>query len=83
MEFRETNVKYKNRCRSRVSNLKDNKNPILRQRVMSREIDPDVFAKMNAEVSSVLRAGPLPLLIPLRPWLILQGVRESLFLITM
>ena len=44
-------MKYKNKCRSRISNLKDPKNPLLRQRVLSREITPDMFAQMSAEVT--------------------------------
>ena len=49
-EFRDTGMKYKNKCRSRISNLKDQKNPLLRQRVLSREITPEMFVQMNAEV---------------------------------
>ena len=52
-EFIDTGLKYKNRCRSRISNLKDARNPLLRQRVLSGEISPDVFAQMTAEVSCV------------------------------
>lgn len=43
-------MKYKNRVRSRVSNLKDSKNPHLCQKVLSGIITPEQIAKMTAEV---------------------------------
>ncbi|XP_064486371.1 transcription elongation factor A protein 1-like [Ornithodoros turicata] len=48
-EFKDTNMKYKNRIRSRVANLKDSKNPNLRLNVLSGAIEPDHIAKMTAE----------------------------------
>jgi len=47
-------MKYKNRVRSRIANLKDAKNPNLRKNVLCGNIPPDKFAKMTAEVSKVL-----------------------------
>lgn len=44
-------MKYKNRVRSRIANLKDAKNPNLRKNVLCGNIPPDKFAKMTAEVS--------------------------------
>lgn len=48
-EFGDTNMKYKNRVRSRVSNLKDSKNPALRLNVLHGAIDPERIARMTAE----------------------------------
>lgn len=48
-EFRVTDMKYKNRIRSRVSNLGDNKNPYLRFNVLRGYISPERIAKMTAE----------------------------------
>jgi len=45
----ESDMKYKNRVRSRIYNLKDNKNPYLRLNVLRGDIAPDRFAKMAAE----------------------------------
>lgn len=42
-------MKYKNRLRSRVSNLGDVKNPYLRLNVLLGVILPDKIAKMSAE----------------------------------
>uniref|UniRef100_A0A8D0BC80 Transcription elongation factor A3 n=1 Tax=Salvator merianae TaxID=96440 RepID=A0A8D0BC80_SALMN len=42
-------MKYRNRVRSRISNLKDPKNPGLRQNVLSGGIPPGLIAKMTAE----------------------------------
>ncbi|EPQ02127.1 Transcription elongation factor A protein 1, partial [Myotis brandtii] len=42
-------MKYKNRVRSRISNLKDAKNPNLRKNVLCGNISPDLFARMTAE----------------------------------
>ena len=44
-------MKYKNRVRSRVSNIGDLKNPGLKQRVISGEITPSRLATMTTEVS--------------------------------
>ncbi|XP_029447135.1 transcription elongation factor A protein 1 isoform X2 [Rhinatrema bivittatum] len=48
-DFKNTDMKYKNRIRSRISNLKDAKNPNLRRSVLCGNIAPDVFARMSAE----------------------------------
>ncbi|NXT01535.1 TCEA1 protein, partial [Jacana jacana] len=48
-EFKNTDMKYKNRVRSRIANLKDAKNPNLRKNVLCGNIPPDKFAKMTAE----------------------------------
>lgn len=48
-EFGDTNMKYKNRVRSRVSNLKDSRNPALRLNVLHGAIDPERIARMSAE----------------------------------
>lgn len=50
-ELKNTDMKYKNRVRSRIANLKDAKNPNLRKNVLCGNIPPDKFAKMTAEVS--------------------------------
>ncbi|CAB1445596.1 unnamed protein product [Pleuronectes platessa] len=42
-------MKYKNRVRSRISNLKDPKNPGLRRNVLARNIDLGRIASMSAE----------------------------------
>lgn len=48
-EFRGTDAKYKNRVRSRVSNLSDSKNPYLRFNVLRGDLAPERIAKMTAE----------------------------------
>ncbi|EDV23124.1 uncharacterized protein TRIADDRAFT_58083 [Trichoplax adhaerens] len=48
-ELKGPNMKYKNRVRSRISNLKDSKNPNLCQKVLSGIITPEQIAKMTAE----------------------------------
>lgn len=48
-EFKDTNMKYKNRIRSRVSNLRDTKNPDLRQNVLRGHISPARIAVMTAD----------------------------------
>lgn len=48
-EFKNTDMKYKNRVRSRVANLKDPKNPQLRENVLRGIIDPSRLASMTAE----------------------------------
>ncbi|OQR75926.1 transcription elongation factor S-II-like [Tropilaelaps mercedesae] len=48
-EFNNTDMKYKNRIRSRVANLKDPKNPNLRLAVLIGSISPERLAKMTAE----------------------------------
>lgn len=48
-EFKSTDMKYKNRLRSRVANLGDVKNPYLRLNVLRGDIPPEKIAKMTAE----------------------------------
>jgi len=48
-EFKETNEKYRNRIRSRVSNLKDQKNPELRINVLLGGITPERLAVLTSE----------------------------------
>ncbi|KAM9789764.1 LOW QUALITY PROTEIN: transcription elongation factor A protein 1 [Neosynchiropus ocellatus] len=48
-EFKNTDMKYKNRVRSRISNLKDMKNPNLRRTVLCGSVTPERMAKMTAE----------------------------------
>ncbi|XP_048357326.1 transcription elongation factor A protein 3 isoform X2 [Sphaerodactylus townsendi] len=48
-ELKGTDMKYRNRVRSRISNLKDPKNPSLRRNVLSGAISPSLIAKMTAE----------------------------------
>uniref|UniRef100_A0A3Q1CSN0 Transcription elongation factor n=1 Tax=Amphiprion ocellaris TaxID=80972 RepID=A0A3Q1CSN0_AMPOC len=47
--FTATDMKYKNRVRSRISNLKDPKNPGLRRNVLAGSIDLHRIATMSAE----------------------------------
>ncbi|XP_043566422.1 transcription elongation factor A protein 1-like isoform X4 [Chiloscyllium plagiosum] len=44
-----TDMKYKNRVRSRIANLKDTKNPNLRKNVLCGNITPEQIARMTAE----------------------------------
>lgn len=48
-EFKNTDMKYKNRVRSRIANLKDVKNPNLRRTVLCGNVSPERMAKMTAE----------------------------------
>ncbi|AWO96852.1 putative transcription elongation factor A protein 3 [Scophthalmus maximus] len=48
-EIKATDMKYKNRVRSRISNLKDPKNPGLRRNVLAGSIDLSRLASMSAE----------------------------------
>ncbi|XP_075883027.1 transcription elongation factor A protein 2 [Nelusetta ayraudi] len=48
-EFQSTDIKYKTRLRSRISNLKDQKNPELRRNVLCGNITPQRIARMTAE----------------------------------
>ncbi|XP_063167865.1 transcription elongation factor A protein 3 isoform X2 [Candoia aspera] len=48
-ELKSTDMKYRNRVRSRISNLKDPKNPGLRRNVLCGAIAPALIAKMTAE----------------------------------
>lgn len=53
-------MKYKNRVRSRISNLKDAKNPDLRRNVLCGVITPQQIAVMTSEVSPAAGLGVLP-----------------------
>ncbi|KAM7411184.1 hypothetical protein PAMA_021254 [Pampus argenteus] len=48
-EFKSTDMKYKSRLRSRISNLKDQKNPDLRRNVLCGNISPQRIACMTAD----------------------------------
>lgn len=48
-EFKNTDMRYKNRVRSRVANLKDSKNPTLRTNYISGAISAAKLAKMSPE----------------------------------
>lgn len=48
-EFKNTDMKYKNRVRSRVANLKDPKNPTLRGNFMCGAVTAQQLAKMTPE----------------------------------
>ncbi|XP_066495060.1 transcription elongation factor A protein 3 isoform X2 [Tiliqua scincoides] len=48
-ELKSTDMKYRNRVRSRISNLKDPKNPGLRRNVLCGSIPPSRIANMTAE----------------------------------
>lgn len=48
-EFKNTDVKYKNRLRSRVINLKDSRNPKLRESVRLGYITPEKLANMTPD----------------------------------
>lgn len=52
-EIKATDMKYKNRVRSRISNLKDPKNPGLRRNVLAGAIELSRIASMSAEVQNV------------------------------
>ncbi|NXO27985.1 TCEA3 protein, partial [Cisticola juncidis] len=49
LELKSTDMKYRNRVRSRISNLKDPKNPGLRRNVLCGAIGPSLIARMTAE----------------------------------
>ncbi|XP_078319207.1 transcription elongation factor A protein 1-like isoform X2 [Crassostrea virginica] len=49
LEFKNTDQKYKARVRSRVANLKDKKNPKLKEGVIMGLIPPERIANMSAE----------------------------------
>lgn len=55
-ETKATDMKYKNRVRSRISNLKDPKNPGLRRNVLAGSIDLSRIASMSAEVQNAATA---------------------------
>nr|XP_061802214.1 transcription elongation factor A protein 2-like [Nerophis lumbriciformis] len=48
-DFKSTDIKYKARLRSRISNLKDQKNPDLRRNVLSGNISTRRIASMTSE----------------------------------
>ncbi|KAG8588602.1 hypothetical protein GDO81_006035, partial [Engystomops pustulosus] len=48
-EMKATDMKYRNRIRSRISNLKDPKNPNLRRNVLCAVVSPQNIATMSAE----------------------------------
>ena len=48
-KFKDTGTKYKNQIRSRVFNLRDKKNPALRENVLCGVISPERFAFMKSE----------------------------------
>ncbi|XP_068452794.1 transcription elongation factor A protein 2 isoform X5 [Clinocottus analis] len=48
-EFKATDIKYKTRLRSRISNLKDQKNPELRRNVLCGNISAQRIASMTAQ----------------------------------
>ena len=50
--MKDTGVKYRNRIRSRISNLKDQKNPKLRINTLLGIITPERLAVLTAEVCS-------------------------------
>lgn len=49
-DIKNTDMKYKNRVRSRISNLKDSKNPELKKNVLCGAITPEQIAVMTSEV---------------------------------
>ncbi|XP_058058171.1 transcription elongation factor S-II isoform X1 [Anopheles bellator] len=49
VEFKNTDMRYKNRIRSRVANLKDPKNPSLRSNFVSGALTAQRLAKMTSE----------------------------------
>lgn len=57
-EIKATDMKYKNRVRSRISNLKDPKNPGLRKNVLAGSIELSRIASMSAEVRDVAAKPP-------------------------
>lgn len=60
-EIRATDMKYKNRVRSRISNLKDPKNPGLRRNVLAGSIELSRMASMSAEVTRLFQSDQLSL----------------------
>lgn len=54
-ELKDTGVKYRNRVRSRISNLKDAKNPNLRISVLLGRITPERLAVLTSEVHIIVR----------------------------
>lgn len=56
-ELKSTDMKYRNRVRSRISNLKDPRNPGLRRNVLSGAISAGLIARMTAEVRAAAPQG--------------------------
>lgn len=48
-EIKNTDLRYKNRVRSRISNLKDSRNPELRKNVLCGAITPEQISQMSSE----------------------------------
>ena len=48
-QFKQTNSKYKAQVRSRVFNLRDKKNPVLRLNLITGLVTPEKLAKMTSE----------------------------------
>lgn len=59
-EFNNTDNKYKNKVRSRVANLRDKKNPALRENVLLGSISAEKLAKMSPEVCGTTVGGWCP-----------------------
>lgn len=70
-------MKYKNRVRSRISNLKDAKNPDLRRNVLCGAITPQQIAVMTSEVSPVGGAWGPPLCTVVSTWLLAQEMASD------
>lgn len=58
-EFKNTDSKYKNKVRSRVANLRDKKNPALRENVLLGSISAERLVKMTPEVRWAYHKNPL------------------------
>ena len=58
-DVKNTDMKYKNRVRSRISNLKDSKNPELKKNVLCGAITPEQIAVMTSEVREPEEQGLL------------------------
>lgn len=58
-DVKNTDMKYKNRVRSRISNLKDSKNPELKKNVLCGVITPEQIAVMTSEVRKPEEPGLL------------------------
>lgn len=63
-DVKNTDMKYKNRVRSRISNLKDSKNPELKKNVLCGAITPEQIAVMTSEVRMLEeRQGMCPVVV--------------------
>lgn len=56
--FEGTTANYKAKFRQLFNNLKNPKNPELRQRVLAHHIQPDVLVSMTSQVSSCMKHYP-------------------------